>query len=587
MARLVHRLSERGASARLLAGASPVRWRALMRSGESGRVRARLGAMIWFPIQALYDAFLCRGSLLVPTTNPFYLPVLLLAGRPFHRQPVVPLVYDLYPDALEAGGLARAGGFASRIAETANRFLFKRADGMVFIGQRMGAHARQRYGEPKAWVVLETGADSTEFNAQTLGELAAETDLERWCEGRVVLGYVGNLGIVHDWETLAETVRRLVDRSSVPIGVVVAASGPGVDHLRAAWSGLPGGIIRFEPPLADRAWARLLRITNISLVTLRTEARHTSIPSKTFSAMAAGSAIVAIAPEDSDVADVVTRHVCGLVLAPGDSESAASALVALVGDRDRLEAMRTAARDAVRNEYDLSLLAGRWQVFLDEVTAARAKKSGSVAKRALDMLASTVGLMVLAPLLLAAAVAVRITMGAPVFFRQERPGLGGKAFQLFKFRTMRNPRPVEEGPEADAARLTSLGSLLRATSIDELPTLMNVLKGDMSLVGPRPLLMRYLPRYTVRQARRHEVRPGITGWAQVNGRNAISWEQKFELDVWYVDHRSFMLDLKILWMTLLKVVRREGISQEGHATMPEFMGEPGRGAPHGSAEGGA
>jgi lipopolysaccharide/colanic/teichoic acid biosynthesis glycosyltransferase len=170
------------------------------------------------------------------------------------------------------------------------------------------------------------------------------------------------------------------------------------------------------------------------------------------------------------------------------------------------------------------------------------------------------------------ATAVRVTMGAPVFFRQQRPGLGGRPFSLLKFRTMRHARPGEDGPESDAARLGRLGRFLRATSIDELPTLLNVLRGEMSLVGPRPLLMRYLPRYSPRQYRRHEVKPGITGWAQVNGRNAISWDEKFELDVWYVENQSFLLDLRILARTFVKVFKREGISREGHATMPEFLG---------------
>ena len=155
-------------------------------------------------------------------------------------------------------------------------------------------------------------------------------------------------------------------------------------------------------------------------------------------------------------------------------------------------------------------------------------------------------------------------MGRPVFFVQERPGLNGKPFRLIKFRTMR------EGTGGDAERLTQLGKILRATSLDELPELWNVLRGEMSLVGPRPLLMRYLPRYTTEQARRHEVRPGITGWAQVNGRNALNWEQKFEYDVWYVDHQSFWLDMKILWLTVWQVVARRGINAEGEATMGEF-----------------
>jgi lipopolysaccharide/colanic/teichoic acid biosynthesis glycosyltransferase len=172
-----------------------------------------------------------------------------------------------------------------------------------------------------------------------------------------------------------------------------------------------------------------------------------------------------------------------------------------------------------------------------------------------------------APVLVATGLAVRLSLGRPVFFVQERPGLRGRPFKLIKFRTMR------EGNGSDAERLTRAGRLLRAASMDELPELLNVLKGEMSLVGPRPLLMRYLPRYTPEQARRHEVLPGITGWAQVNGRNAISWEQKFEYDVWYVEHHSVWLDLKILWLTVWRVLKRQGISAAGEATIGEFMGK--------------
>lgn len=188
-------------------------------------------------------------------------------------------------------------------------------------------------------------------------------------------------------------------------------------------------------------------------------------------------------------------------------------------------------------------------------------------KRILDIAVVLLTPVLWVPLMLASSLTVWAAMGRPVFFVQERPGLGGRPFKLIKFRTMRT------GPGPDAARLTRVGRLLRATSLDELPELLNVLKGEMSLVGPRPLLMRYLGRYTPQQARRHEVPPGITGWAQVNGRNAIGWEQKFELDVWYVAHQSLRLDLKILWLTVWQVVTRRGISAEGEATMGEFEGE--------------
>ncbi len=193
-------------------------------------------------------------------------------------------------------------------------------------------------------------------------------------------------------------------------------------------------------------------------------------------------------------------------------------------------------------------------------------------KVALDRSAAAAGLLALSPVLLGVAAAVRWRMGAPVLFRQPRPGLGGRTFQVLKFRTMLEAVGPDGRPLPDEARLTALGRLLRATSLDELPQLWNVLRGDLSLVGPRPLLVRYLPRYTPEQARRHEVLPGVTGWAQVNGRNAITWDEKLALDVWYVDHWSLALDLRILALTAWRVVRRTGISREGHATMPEFMG---------------
>jgi sugar transferase EpsL len=193
-------------------------------------------------------------------------------------------------------------------------------------------------------------------------------------------------------------------------------------------------------------------------------------------------------------------------------------------------------------------------------------------KRFLDVVGAGLGLIVLAPLLIIVSIAIVITMGRPIFFTQVRTGYQGKPFKIIKFRTMRPPQDNEERYLTDAQRITPLGSFLRKSSIDELPELVNVLKGDMSLVGPRPLLLQYLDRYTPEQARRHEVRPGITGWAQVNGRNTLSWEKKFALDIWYVAHRSLWLDLKILVLTVIKVVRREGISAEGEATMPEFMG---------------
>ncbi len=195
-----------------------------------------------------------------------------------------------------------------------------------------------------------------------------------------------------------------------------------------------------------------------------------------------------------------------------------------------------------------------------------------MAKRLFDLALTVPGVLVISPLLLALALLVRWKLGSPVLFAQVRPGLGGRPFRMLKFRTMTDARGPDGELLPDAERLPPLGRFLRSTSLDELPETLNVLRGDLSLVGPRPLLMQYLDRYTPEQARRHEVKPGITGWAQVKGRNALTWEQKFALDVWYVDHRSLWLDVKILLLTFWKVFRREGISQEGQATMEEFRG---------------
>jgi lipopolysaccharide/colanic/teichoic acid biosynthesis glycosyltransferase len=193
-------------------------------------------------------------------------------------------------------------------------------------------------------------------------------------------------------------------------------------------------------------------------------------------------------------------------------------------------------------------------------------------KRLFDLLLTILALALLLPVIGVVALLVRLKLGSPVLFRHQRPGYLGAPFMLYKFRTMTQAKSNRLGSEADAERLAGFGRFLRSTSLDELPQLYNVLRGDMSLVGPRPLLMKYLPLYNAEQARRHLVRPGITGWAQVNGRNAVSWQEKFALDVWYVDHMALALDLRVLGMTARRVITREGVSRRNHVTTPEFLG---------------
>ncbi|MNX24037.1 putative sugar transferase EpsL [compost metagenome] len=195
-----------------------------------------------------------------------------------------------------------------------------------------------------------------------------------------------------------------------------------------------------------------------------------------------------------------------------------------------------------------------------------------MSKRFFDIVASVAGLIVLSPVIAIVAYLIRKRLGSPILFRQVRPGLGGKPFEMVKFRTMRDALDANGNPLPDSERMTDFGRFLRSSSLDELPELWNVIKGDMSLVGPRPLLMEYLPLYDEVQVRRHDARPGVTGWAQINGRNALSWEEKFKLDVWYVDNQSLWLDLKIIFLTIKKVLIRDGISAEGEVTMTKFTG---------------
>lgn len=197
----------------------------------------------------------------------------------------------------------------------------------------------------------------------------------------------------------------------------------------------------------------------------------------------------------------------------------------------------------------------------------------AMGKRLFDLLLCVPAFIMFSFVMIFVALLVRFQLGSPVLFKQIRPGLNGRPFAIYKFRTMTNARDTDGNLRPDAERLTRLGRFLRSTSLDELPELLNVLNGDMSLVGPRPLLMQYLTRYTPEQARRHEVKPGITGWAQVNGRNALTWEEKFKLDVWYVDNWSLWLDIKIIFVTIWKILKREGINQQGQATMEEFRGD--------------
>ena len=271
------------------------------------------------------------------------------------------------------------------------------------------------------------------------------------------------------------------------------------------------------------------------------------------------------------IRQVVEQANAGHPVPPGDPQALAEAVLRLKHDPVAAKAMGAAAREYVSQHFARNKQA---EEFMALVTRLSRERPPSLvrrfAKRGLDLVAGLAGLLLLGPLFAAIGLVVKLTLGSPVIFRQVRPGLRGNPFTLLKFRTMLEARDEHGRLLPDGQRITRIGRFLRSTSLDELPELVNVLRGEMSLVGPRPLLMAYLDCYTHEQRRRHEVKPGTTGWAQVNGRNALTWEQKFALDVWYVDHQSLWLDVRILVLTVWKIITREGISQPGQATMEEF-----------------
>lgn len=361
--RLTQALSPTGSPVRLMTCFTPDRWRSLMAAGTVGRLLARVVTGLYYPAAVTLRTCRERPETVVPTTNPFYLPLLMVLSRRLHGARVVPLVYDLYPDAFAMTALHT---LTSGLMNKLNRHWFARADGLVFIGERMAEHARSVHGEPKRWTVIETGADFAELDRTD--SLPPNLELEHWCEGKTVVSYVGNMGWVHDWITLGNGIKLFLDGPlpAYPIGVVIAGSGPGMEYLQRRLVGYPSSRLRFEGPLSDDSWARLMVKTRVSLVSLRDEAAYTSIPSKAFSAMAAGNAVVAVAPGVSDLAMLIEDCRCGVVVRPGDAPGVAREIRRYATDPEALNAASVNARSAARSRYDIAVLAKRWAAWLSE-----------------------------------------------------------------------------------------------------------------------------------------------------------------------------------------------------------------------------
>ena len=351
---------------RVVSSLSPERWREAMRAGAFDRLRTRLVAYGVFPLKAVATALLApTREVFVASTNPFFLPAVMVATRTLHGKRIVVLVYDLFPEAAIAAGAATESSVSSRAMRAVNRFALTRADGVVFIGERMAARVKSLYGAPRTSCVIETGAATSDFAPESLNEPQAK-GLKQFCDGMLVLSYVGNLGHVHDWLTLGEGLEPLFEELSNFV-VVIAASGANVRNLQERWAGIPADRLRFEGPLDDNDWAWLMARTDIALVTLKESAKETSIPSKVFSAMAAGSAIVAVAPAGSDLREVCEKHGSGAAILPGDAPQLTSTLRRILQDNALLNDMKASALSALTQHYEMSVLAEKWVTFLEQL----------------------------------------------------------------------------------------------------------------------------------------------------------------------------------------------------------------------------
>lgn len=488
------------------------------------------------------------------------------------RTPYVYDIQDLWPDSVAASGMM-SNSAALGLLERLCKFVYRRASHITVLSPGFKETLARRGVLPDKIDVIYNWCDETvfKFDSESGAHLASSAD-------KFSILFAGTMGTAQGLESVLLAAQ--ICRNTVPSAEFLFMGG-GVERsrLERMAEDMKLDNVRFLPRQSMQAMGGILADADALLVHLKDDPLfRITIPSKTQAYMAAGKPIVMAVR--GDAADLVMRSQSGVLCDPSDPRSIADAVKELAGFRpEKLAAMGHNGRVFYDRELSISIGAKEFdRVFRAVGELARDirhRQSGWRVwiKTMFDRIVALCGLVVLSPLLIGVSVLVWLSMGRPVLFHQLRPGRFAKPFMLLKFSTMSDQRDADGKLLPDAERLTRVGQLLRASSLDELPQLWNVLRGDISLVGPRPLLMQYLPLYSPEQARRHDVIPGITGWAQINGRNALSWEEKFALDLWYVDNWSLNLDLSILLSTFKTVLRREGISGGGHATMPEFARE--------------
>ena len=484
--------------------------------------------------------------------------------RIFRRVPVIYDIQDMWPDTLRATGMfsnEKALGIVSRVCD----WVYRRVDQLVVLSPGFKRLLMERGVSDEKIELIYNWCAEDSLSAPT-GVLPAAFP----GNDTFNILFAGNMGKAQALDAVLEAAA-LLQVNAPAVRFVFVGGGVEVPRLKTFATDRALNNVVFLPQVPMSEVGALLAAADALLVHLKTDPLFTiTIPSKTQAYMASGKPILMAV--DGDAAKLIRESGGGRIAQSEDPASIAAAALSLM-EATAEERTAMGERNYRFYEENMSLAVGMARFgTLFKRLAAKGSSNKFVLERLLDIVGATAGLLLLSPVIAVLACQIRRKLGSPVLFRQTRPGLHGKPFEMIKFRTMRDAIGPDGQPLPDAKRMTPFGSFLRASSLDELPELWNVLKGEMSLVGPRPLLMEYLPLYSPEQYRRHQIPPGITGWAQVNGRNALSWEEKFELDVWYVDNRSLWLDLRILFLTVKKVLVRDGISAAGEATMSRFTG---------------
>jgi lipopolysaccharide/colanic/teichoic acid biosynthesis glycosyltransferase len=508
-------------------------------------------------------------DLLFATSTPLTAGVPGITASLLRHKPFIFEVRDLWPELPRAMGVI-TNPLILKAMDLLEWISYHCSDACIGLSPGIVKGITQRGIDKEKVTMIPNGCDLDLFAL----EESEPFHLERIKDSDFVAIFTGAHGVANGLDAVLDAARELANRGRLDIKLIFIGDGKQKPRLitRAETENLYNCI--FLDPMPKQELTRVLKGVNLGMMILANVPAfyYGTSPNKFFDYIASGLPVLNNYP--GWLADMIFENKCGIAVPPDNHKAFADALEYLADNPEERAELGRNAHLLAKKMFDRKKLADEFVDCLETVVSrnCRKKMNNKFLKYLFDMVIVIPSIIICLPLLIFIVFIVYFKIGSPVIFKQVRPGMSGKPFVIYKFRTMNNEKDEKGRLLPDSDRLSQVGKFLRAASLDELPELFNVLKGDMSIVGPRPLLMRYLDRYTLEQARRHEIKPGLTGWAQINGRNAISWEEKFKLDVWYVDHRSFWLDLKIILLTIWCILKREGINYKGQATMEEFLG---------------